>query len=145
MKRKYITIKITGRRYIGQEADEDMEFVTDGTMYERKGARYLIYDESEFSGIPGCKTSLKLTDDMLRLKRIGKNVDTYGSELIFEKGKRFVSSYHTPFGSIDMEILTKDIKKNLTPDGLGKITLDYDISLKGMAEGRNEIDIEILQ
>lgn len=142
---KNITIKITGKRFVGQTADEDMQFVTDATMYDRNGAKYLIYDESEFSGMPGCKTSLKLTDDMVRMKRIGKDIDSYGTELVFEKGKRFVSRYRTPYGDIDMEVLTKDIRKDLTEDGFGKITLNYDVSLHGMAEGRNEIDIEILQ
>jgi uncharacterized beta-barrel protein YwiB (DUF1934 family) len=51
---KNITIKITGKRFVGQTADEDMQFVTDATMYDRNGAKYLIYDESEFSGMPGC-------------------------------------------------------------------------------------------
>jgi uncharacterized beta-barrel protein YwiB (DUF1934 family) len=82
---------------------------------------------------------------MVRMKRIGKDIDSYGTELVFEKGKRFVSRYRTPYGDIDMEVLTKDIRKDLTEDGFGKITLNYDVSLHGMAEGRNEIDIEILQ
>ena len=65
--------------------------------------------------------------------------------MVFEKGKRFISSYNTPYGLMDMEVLTNDIKRNLTPDGFGRITLNYDVSLKGLAEGRNELDIEIMQ
>ena len=40
---------------------------------------------------------------------------------------------------------TTDIKTNLSPEGFGKITLGYDISLQGSDQGRNEIEIEILQ
>ena len=66
---KDITIKITGNQFIGDEMEERMEFVTDGRMYERNGANYYIYEESEFSGFPGCMTSLKLKDGILRMKR----------------------------------------------------------------------------
>ena len=69
---KDITIKITGNQFIGDEMEERMEFVTDGRMYERNGANYYIYEESEFSGFPGCMTSLKLKDGILRMKRLGK-------------------------------------------------------------------------
>ena len=142
---KDITLKIVGRRYAEGELEDEMEFVSDAKMYERAGARYLLYDESEFSGFPGCKTRLKLTDSSIRMRRIGDESAGFGADLIFEKGKRFTSIYETPYGSFDMEVLTTDIKTDLDPDGFGRIVLGYDVSLQGMDEGRNEIDIEIMQ
>ena len=142
---KDITLKIVGRRYAEGELEDEMEFVSDAKMYERAGARYLLYDESEFSGFPGCKTRLKLTDSSIRMRRIGDESSGFGADLIFEKGKRFTSIYETPYGSFDMEVLTTDIKTDLDPDGFGRIVLGYDVSLQGMDEGRNEIDIEIMQ
>ena len=56
----------------------------------------MLYEESEFSGFPGCKTSLKLTDSSIRMKRIGGEEGRYGTDLVFEKGKRFTSIYETP-------------------------------------------------
>ncbi len=140
-----ITIKITGKRFVGEETEEEMEFVSDAKMYDRNGARYFLYDESEFSGFPGCKTSLKLTEKRLRMKRMCTGEENLGSELIFEEGKRFVSRYNTPYGAMDMEVLTTAIKNELSPEGFGRITLDYNISLQGLSEGRNRLDIEILQ
>lgn len=142
---KDITIKIVGRRYAEGELEDEMEFVSDAKMYERAGARYLLYDESEFSGFPGCKTSLKLTDSSIRMKRIGGEDSGFGADLVFEKGKRFTSIYETPYGSFDMEVLTTDIHTNLDDEGFGKVVLGYDVSLEGLDEGRNEIDIEIMQ
>ena len=142
---KDITIKIVGRRYAEGELEDEMEFISDAKMYEKAGARYLLYDESEFSGFPGCKTSLKLTDSSIRMKRIGGEKYGFGADLVFEKGKRFTSIYETPYGSFDMEVLTTDIKTDLNKDGYGRIVLGYDVSLKGVDEGRNELDIEIMQ
>ena len=142
---KDITLRIVGRRYAEGELEDEMEFVSDAKMYERAGARYLLYDESEFSGFPGCKTRLKLTDSSIRMKRFGNEAAGFSADLVFEKGKRFTSMYETPFGSFDMEVLTTDIKQDLNPEGYGRIVLGYDVSFRGMDEGRNEIDIEIMQ
>jgi len=142
---KDITIKIVGRRYAEGELEDEMEFISDAKMYERAGARYLLYEESEFSGFPGCKTRLKLTDDSIKMKRYGEEAAGYGTELVFEKGKRFTSIYETPFGAFDMEVLTTDISTSLTPEGYGNIVLGYDVSFEGVGEGRNEIKIEIMQ
>ena len=142
---KDITIKIIGRRYNGEEMEDELEFVSDGTMFDRNGAKYIVYDESEFSGFPGCKTSLRLKDKVLRLKRIGKLADGLGAELVFEEGKRFVSHYNTPYGDFDMEVLTTEVKNELSEEGFGNIRLAYNVSFSGYVEGRNTVDIEIMQ
>ncbi len=141
---KDIMLKITGKQFSGEEAEEHMEFITEGKLYQKGESKYLIYDESEFSGFPGCKTTLKLTGNQIRLKRVGKNVG-YGSEMVFEKGKRFQSKYQTPYGNLDMEVLTNDVVNNLSEEGYGDIDIDYHVSLGGMAEGRNCLKIEVLQ
>ena len=137
-------MKITGKQFSGDISEDQMEFITEGKLYEKGDSTYLIYDESEFSGFPGCKTTLKLTGDCIRMKRIGSEVG-FGMEFIFEKGKRFNSKYHTPYGNLDMEVLTNDVVNNLTEEGFGDINIDYHVSLNGMAEGRNRLKIEVMQ
>lgn len=141
---KDIMLKITGKQYSGDDSEDQMEFITEGKLYEKGESKYLIYDESEFSGFPGCKTTLKLTGDCIRMKRIGSGVG-YGMEFTFEKGKRFNSKYHTPYGNFDMEVLTNDVINNLSEEGFGDINIDYQVSLSGMAEGRNKLKIEVMQ
>lgn len=141
---KDIMLKITGKQLVGEEAEEKMKFITEGKLFERGGAKYLMYEESEFSGMPGCKTTLKLTDTSIRLKRIGEHAD-FGHEMVFEKGKRYNSRYKTPYGEMDLEILTNDVVNNLSEEGFGTIGIDYHVSLGGMAEGRNQLSIEVLQ
>ena len=140
---KDIMLKIIGKQFSGDEAEEQMEFVTEGKLYEKNGATYLIYEESEFSGFPGCKTSLKLKGDTIRLKRIGDGTE-YGMEIEFKEGQRFSSKYDTPYGPIGMEVLTDSVTNDLSPEGYGKIGGKYQVSLGGMAEGRNELNIEVI-
>lgn len=140
---KDIMLKIIGKQFSGDEAEEQMEFVTEGKLYEKNGATYLIYEESEFSGFPGCRTSLKLKGDTIRLKRIGDGTE-YGMEIEFKEGQRFSSKYDTPYGPIGMEVLTDSVTNDLSPEGYGKIGVKYQVSLGGMAEGRNELNIEVI-
>lgn len=139
---KDIMLKIIGKQFTDENPEEQMEFITEGKLFERNGSTYLIYDESDFSGFPGCKTSLKLKDDTVRMKRLGKDVG-YGLEIEFKKGHRFFTKYETPYGVIDMEVLTNSVENNLSPEGRGNIDIDYHVSLGGMAEGRNELKIEV--
>ena len=135
-------LKIIGRQFEGDEPQDSMEFVTEGKMFERGGATYLVYDESEFSGFPGCKTSLKLKGEQVRMKRIGDEMGA-GTVMEFESGKRFRSKYETPYGEMDMEILTDRVDNRLDESGNGNIDIDYHVSLDGDLEGRNELRIEV--
>ena len=137
-----ITIKITGRQYIGDETEDKVEFVTEGKVSEKNGAMYYIYEESEFSGMPGCKTMLKFKDGCLRMKRLGQGTG-YGTELVFDSGRRFTSQYSTPFGVFDMEVLTNSVNADIDDEGKGHIEIDYHMVLSDVAEGRNCINIDI--
>ncbi|MBQ7702830.1 MAG: DUF1934 domain-containing protein [Firmicutes bacterium] len=138
-----ITIKITGKQlYDGAEEDQ-MEFITDGRLYQRNGYCYLIYDESEISGMEGLRTTIRFNDKSLRMKRTGKGGPQ--SELYFEEGRRFMSNYETPEGSLGIEVLTTAVRNLVDKEaGKGRLDVEYDISLDGMAEGRNRITIDLM-
>lgn len=139
---KDITLKITGKQIFDGSEEEQMEFVTDGKLYLRNDAVYVVYDESDISGLAGCKTTLKLKDNTVKMRRTG--VAGYGTELYFEEGKRFSNIYNTPYGDMGIEVLTASVKTELDGDYAGKISIAYDVSMEGMAEGKNQITIDIL-
>lgn len=140
---KEIMVKLKGYQ-VSKEAGEDtVEFVTEAKLYKRGEAMYLLYEESELSGIPGCKTRLKLKDNEVQLKRFGKGVGGV-SEIRFSKGKRFNGFYETPFGPIEIEVLTNKLENTLSEQGDGHIDIDYSISLKGLMEGRNKLNITLM-
>ena len=138
-----ITLKIIGKQcYDGKEEDQ-MEFITDGQLYVRDDSVYMIYDESEVSGMTGCKTTLKVKGDSVKMRRIGEI--GFNTEIYFEKGKRFSSTYDTPYGPMDIEVLTSRVENNLNMEELkGNIDIEYNVSLEGMAEGKNRLTIDIM-
>lgn len=140
---KDIMMRIIGTQFGEDREEEQMEFITEGKLYEKGEAMYLLYDETEISGMPGCKTRLKLKDGVIKMKRVGKNIGI-DTEIQFEKGKRYTGYYDTPYGAIEMEVLTNHLESTLSPDGTGTLDIDYDISLKGLLEGRNKLNIELM-
>lgn len=138
---KDITLKMTGKQCFTDSEEDLLEFITEGKLFEKDGATYIVYDETEVSGMEGCKTTLKITDTALRMKRIGEV--GFGTELYFEKGRRFSSIYHTPYGPMGIEILTKEVDTQLDENKKGKVDIEYDVSMEGVNESKNRLTIDI--
>ena len=136
---KEVMVRIKSMQVSREAGSDEMEFVTEAKLYKRNGALYLLYEESEFSGMPGCRTRLRLRDDEVQMKRFGEGAGI-GNELRFKKGSRYTGLYETPFGPIEMEVLTNDVASTISEEGTGQVDIDYEVSLKGLLEGRNRMN-----
>ena len=143
---KDIMLRIIGRQINAEsEVTEDsVEFMTEGKVYKKGKTTYLVYEETEMSGMAGVTTSLRIDGEGgVRMKRFGNDV-MMDTVMEFAPGKRFSSLYETPYGSFEMEVLTNQIINDLDPEkGTGNLFIDYDIALKGFTEVRSLLNIEI--
>ncbi len=139
---KDVMVRITGTQNINNDTDK-IEFMTEGRIYQKGDATYIIYEESKFSGLEGCKTTVRVSGDNVKMFRFGDSfpLDT---RIEFEKGKRFEGYYQTPFGPIEMEIMTNNLTNNLSFEKGGSLNIDYNIALVGLSEGRSVLDIEVM-
>lgn len=140
---KEVMVRIKSMQVSREAGSDEMEFVTEAKLYKRNGVLYLLYEESEFSGMPGCRTRLRLRDDEVQMKRFGEGAGI-GNELRFKKGSRYTGLYETPFGPIEMEVLTNDVASTISEEGTGQVDIDYEVSLKGLLEGRNRMNITLM-
>lgn len=84
---------------------EEIETVAVGTYYEKNGRHFLIYDEVLEGFDKSVKNKLKFEDDFLEITKSGPlNV-----RMVFEKNKKNMTSYNTPYGNIMLGINTKKI------------------------------------
>ena len=145
---KDIMLRIIGKQINrnNQVEDEDsVEFMTEGKFYRKDGSTYIVYEESEMSGMKGVKTTLRIDDASgdVRMKRFGSGV-IMDTVMEFSKGKRFNSRYETPFGAVPMEVITNRIVNDLKPEeAKGRLFIDYEISLKGLTDTRSLLNIEV--
>ncbi|MGB5822965.1 MAG: DUF1934 domain-containing protein [Proteocatella sp.] len=139
---KEVVIKIKTVQYDNATKLSDViELVTEAKYFSKNNSEYLVYEESELSGLEGTTTKIKISNNKVELKRIGK----HDSTMLFEKDKRFESIMATPMGNIPLEILTNKIvySKQEEPFKVD-LEVEYSISLKGLFQGKNVMKIEVI-
>ncbi len=120
------------------EPVEEYTFETEGKKYHKGGADYVMYMESELSGMEGDKTVLKFKDGRCTMHRFG----VHKSEIAFEEGVKIESTYHTPYGNFEMQTLASKVLFDMA---LGEVELNYRLVIKGLSESRNVLRITFRQ
>jgi uncharacterized beta-barrel protein YwiB (DUF1934 family) len=90
---KKAIISVKGTQKNEQNESDTIELITEGNFYIKGNTFYVVYEESELSGMDGTTTTLKITEDKVTLLRFGTNK----SKMVFEKNKRYESDYDTPY------------------------------------------------
>lgn len=136
---KQVMLRIKGIIKRQGEDPEIIELSTEGRHYRKGGADYLVYEESEISGMKGATTTLKLKDGAITLTRFGST----RTRMEFVRGKRFKTEYATSHGSFGLEILPHELYYILDENIRGNILIRYEMSLKGLSQSQNELRIDI--
>ena len=130
---KDVLLTISGLQFAAQGAEEaePVEVITAGDYYKKKGKHYILYDEV-MEGFEGSTRNLiKITDDSLDITKKGvSNV-----HMIFEKNKKNISYYHTPFGSILIGIDAKSVDINETDENIDiKVKYNLEVNYEHLAD-----------
>lgn len=117
----------------GQEAV--IELTTAGTLRKLGDASVLEYEESGDMGISG-QASIEMNGDTIMLSREGEA----SMRLILKQGCKYISSYHTPFGRLDMEALPTRVMYMMA-GGDGHIELEYHMHVQNQYMGLNRVSV----
>ncbi|MEW6448369.1 MAG: DUF1934 domain-containing protein [Bacillota bacterium] len=131
-----VTVKGTLTDELGEQ--ETIELVTRGSYFCRSDDFYIVYNESEVSGMAGTTTTLKAEPSRVTLNRMG------AQELkqIFEVGVPNRGNYVTPFGSMFCDVFPHKVEVDLTEVG-GSINLEYDLALDRQRIGSQALEITV--
>ena len=123
------------------EGDKNtIEVSTVGELFEKNGSIFVVYFESEVSGMQGCKTVLKISGETITLTRFGDTT----TKMIFNRQSSMKSLYHTPYGDFDMEVKTLELDSEIDMSKLtGRIHLSYNVILESLSSSFNQMDIFI--
>ncbi len=101
---KDILVKISGMQFTADNEDpnepEPVEIIAPGEYYFKNGKHYIIYDEFMEGFDSVTKNVLKLKNDSLEITKRGSSY----VHMIFEKDKKNLTCYTTPFGNLMMGI-----------------------------------------
>ena len=106
------------------EKDNKIELVTLGDFFKKDEKYYVVYDETEISGMKGTKTTFKIFPDKFSLIRMG----TTNTKMDFEQNSMSMSLYNTPYGIIEIKIKTNALDISVSDKG-GNIIISYDMTI----------------
>lgn len=118
--------------------DDSIEVLTPGSFNKEKNFYSAIYDETEISGMAGTTTRLEIYPERISLIREG----TTSAIMEFEKDKRYLSIYNTPYGILELQIMTKELNVKVDDNG-GEVFINYNMSIGGQKVQKTELRISI--
>ena len=126
--------------YHGTQQDP-LQVVTTGKLYLQGKQSLLRYKESVEDEETG-----RMSEDDVQLI-LGKNQVTmnrsgeYNNTMVFQKKRRFETTYRTPYGELPMAVYSRDVRCDLGKDS-GKVHLVYELSMQGAYASTNELHLE---
>jgi len=135
MKKKAI-VSVVSRQI--SEDEKDIEVVTPGEFYKKDDSYYVVYKETEISGMEGTTTTLKINPDSFTLIRMG----TTTTKMEFEQDNEKLVLYNTPYGVMELKIATKDLKVNVNDQG-GDVLINYNMTIGGQKPQLTELKVNI--
>ena len=129
---KDVIVTISGLQFLGEEEDnESLELITTGNYYKKNGKHYILYEEvmEGFEGVT--KNVVKINDSFMDITKKGvTNV-----HMMFEKNKKNVTYYYTPFGSLLIGIDAKNLEVEETEDNINvKVNYNLEVNYEHLAD-----------
>jgi len=133
-----VIISVKGTQVYEQGEADVQELITKGTYYSKDGAYFIMYTESEVTGMSGTTTFLRAEPARVILNRTG----TSQQRQIFEVGLRHLGNYITPYGVMFMAVIPSIVEVNLTDIG-GSINLEYELEVEKQKISDNKLSLMV--
>ncbi|WP_099469278.1 DUF1934 domain-containing protein [Konateibacter massiliensis] len=138
---KEVILSITGLQFdsIDPESREPVEIITVGEYYKRNDKHYVIFQEV-LEGFEGStKNTLKISDNGVDI--IKKGVTNV--HMVFEKDKKNITCYNTPYGNLMIGILANDVRVEEQDEDINvQVAYNLDINYEHLAECKIAIQIK---
>ena len=128
---KEVLVTISGLQFSPETESESVELITSGSYYKKNGKHYIIYDEVNEGFSETTRNIIKLNDDFMDITRRGvSNV-----HMMFEKNRKNVTYYYTPYGSLLIGIDAKSVDVQETENDIHvKVNYELEVNYEHMAD-----------
>ena len=93
---KEVLLAIRGLQIAEDEQKDTVETISPGEYYFRNGKHFFLYEDVEEGQTKVTKNIIKVSKDYMELTKKG----IVNVHMVFEKNKKNVTYYHTPYGSL---------------------------------------------
>lgn len=120
---KDVLLTIRGLQMTTAEEEDTMEMYAAGEYYYRNGKHFLKYEEAVEGFAEPNKNMIKASKDYMELTKNGP----VSVHMVFEKAKKNITYYQTPYGSLQIGIDATRVDVIETEE---KITIEADYALE---------------
>ncbi|MBQ6951179.1 MAG: DUF1934 domain-containing protein [Clostridia bacterium] len=138
MKGTQVLLSVSGwSQAQGDETPDPVRLLTTGTLTGQPDAWRIDYTETQPGEHDAHDVVVKMQKGVVTMERKG----AYATSMVFEKGRRFEGSYHTPYGALDMGIFATQVKYAVDEQKTGEVNLKYQLDLQGQFAAMHELRI----
>ncbi|MBS5931364.1 MAG: DUF1934 domain-containing protein [Clostridiales bacterium] len=120
---KDVLVAIAGLQY-ELESEEPIEVITAGQYFCKNEKHYVLYDEILDERNEVCKNRIKIGTDMIEILKSGAS----NVHMVFELGKKNLTYYNTPFGSLLIGIDTTKIVCSESEEAI-ELNIEYGLEV----------------
>ena len=129
--------EIKSKQKVGDQ-EENVDVIARGTHTVEGGEHLLEYEEFDSETDDRTKSTIRFKDGRAEVERRG----TMTGNLTFEKGAKNETIYSTPFGELNMDIFTNDIKID-EKDSQINLRIAYELYAQNEKVSDHTIDVSI--
>ena len=133
---KDVLITISGVQF--NIEDEAIELVTDGTYYLKNGKHYIFYEEQPESSGPVIKNMVKFNENSFEMTKKGGS----NSYLLFNVDRKTSTLYHTPAGSMQIDMVTHNFSVTETEQEL-IVKINYTLDINYIFISECEVNFKV--
>ena len=122
---KEVLIHVSGLQTMDAEGDQEpIEIVVPGEYYFRNGSHYLRYEEILEDFAEPTINYIKISPKGIEVRKKG----VVNVHMVFEQGKKNMTYYTTPYGTIEMGIAATNLNLEENDSGLN-MKVDYALDM----------------
>jgi len=133
-----VLINIKGLQKDAENESENVELLTEGTFYKEKEKYYLVYKETEVTGMEGTTTTVEIENQKVAIIRNG----VVNNQLLFIPNKKTTSYYNTQFGSLTVSVISSNVKVDVGDEG-GNLDISYRMDINDEFANESSLSINI--
>ena len=121
---KEVLIGIKGLQMSPEQGSDEVELFVGGEYYFRNNKHYFLYDEVVEGTTETTRNVVKVAPDYMEVTKKGVT----NAHMVFEKNKKNVTYYYTPFGSILIGIEAGKVKISEQDEEI-QVDVDYALDM----------------
>ena len=137
MSREEVLIEIKSKQKVGDQ-EENIDVIARGTHSIEDGEHLLEYEEFDEETDDKTQSTIRFTEGKAEVVRKGNMT----GNLTFEKGEKNETIYSTPFGDLNMDIITNDIHIDEKEEQIN-LRIVYELYAQNEKVSDHTIDVSI--